>query len=316
MGSTEYTGLVRNCFNHDKLSVSLIFVSVAVFIVMTTFNALAGSGSAPQIFNSTVGNLSDKYDTMITPAGFTFSIWGVIYLWLAVALLVIILSIFLNNSMGKLYLNPPFVTPLVSAITIINFILNLTWIFVWDREYLSVACAVLFFQQLTGNMVIGLMGRHFIVYEEQYKKGGDMFAWGIVYRIIMNGWQTYTAWCEIAFLLNLTSALVYDQNTDMRVTCLTALSLLVLIYGSWFFLENFLLDQYARWLLTPYMVVIWAVNGIRAKIEERPDLDKPPKEIEDFVLAILILASIALVAKLAIVAYRTFRERPGYSTAR
>ena len=33
----------------------------------------------------------------------------------------------------------------------------------------------------------------------------------------MNGWQTYTAWCEIAFLLNLTSALVYDQNTDMRV---------------------------------------------------------------------------------------------------
>ena len=31
-----------------------------------------------------VGELSDKYPLWITPAGFTFAIWGVIYLWLAV----------------------------------------------------------------------------------------------------------------------------------------------------------------------------------------------------------------------------------------
>ena len=35
---------------------------------------------------STVGNLSDKYDLSITPAGFTFTIWSIIYIWLAAAI--------------------------------------------------------------------------------------------------------------------------------------------------------------------------------------------------------------------------------------
>ena len=35
------------------------------------------------VFTSTTGDLSDKYQLSFTPAGFTFSIWGVIYLWLA-----------------------------------------------------------------------------------------------------------------------------------------------------------------------------------------------------------------------------------------
>ena len=43
------------------------------------------SGSS-DIFVSTVGNLSDKYDLSFTPAGFTFSIWSIIYIWLAVAI--------------------------------------------------------------------------------------------------------------------------------------------------------------------------------------------------------------------------------------
>ena len=35
------------------------------------------------VFLSSTGNLSDKYQMSFTPAGFTFSIWGIIYFWLA-----------------------------------------------------------------------------------------------------------------------------------------------------------------------------------------------------------------------------------------
>ena len=38
------------------------------------------------VFLSSTGNLSDKYQMSFTPAGFTFSIWGIIYFWLAASM--------------------------------------------------------------------------------------------------------------------------------------------------------------------------------------------------------------------------------------
>jgi len=290
---------------HDKTSILLLALSGVMFIIMAVFNALAGSGAAvPEIFLSTVGNMSDKYDTMITPAGFTFSIWSIIYLWLALSLVLLVVTLFLNNSMGMVYLNPPFATPLVSGITIINFILNLTWIFVWDREHLVVACVVLVSICATGMTIIGLMARNIQKHEEVYKRGGSMFAWGVVYRVIMNGWGIYTTWCVIASLINLTTALVYRGDTDMKATCLAALSLLIIFHVTWFILENFVFDKYVRWLLTPYMVVIWASNGVRVNIQERESTTPP--EIKDFVLSILAIANLTLAVRLVSVFAKTF----------
>jgi len=303
-GSSELMGLGKQ--THDKASMILLVLSGVMFIIMAAFNGIAGSGAAiPEIFLSTVGNMSDKYDTLITPAGFTFSIWSIIYLWLAISLLLLVVTLFLNNNMGKLYLSPPFATPLLSGITILNFILNLTWIFVWDREFLVFACVVLVSIWITGMIIIGLMARNIQKHEEVYRRGGDMFAWGVVYRVIMNGWGIYTTWCVIASLINLTTALVYRGDTDMKATCLAALSLLVIFHVTWFVFENFVFDKYVRWLLTPYMVVIWASNGVRANINERTTT---PQEIKDFVLAILAIANLTLAVRLASVFARTMSE--------
>jgi len=307
---TEASGLVTGKMKHNVASLSLILISVLMFMTVAAFNALAGSGSAPDIFESTVGNNSDKFDLYITPAGLTFSIWGVIYFWLAASLLILVISIFLTNSGGRVYLSPPFATPLVSGITILNFSMNVAWIFIWDRQYVTLASVLLFLQVLTEVLVIGLMARSLVQYEEVYKRGGPMFVWGILYRIILNGWGMYTAWCVVASLINLSHALVYDGETDMKATCLAALSLLVVVHVTWFCLENFVLDRYFRWFLTPYLVIIWASNGIRVKIDERLAEDQEvPDEIKQYVLAILIIASITLAVRLIIVTYRTFRDR-------
>jgi len=34
------------------------------------------------------------------------------------------------------YLNPPFATPLLMSVMSANFLLNLAWIFLWDRYYM------------------------------------------------------------------------------------------------------------------------------------------------------------------------------------
>ena len=39
------------------------------------------------IFKSTVGEVSNKYFLDITPAGWAFTIWGVIYIWIGISLI-------------------------------------------------------------------------------------------------------------------------------------------------------------------------------------------------------------------------------------
>ena len=86
---------------HSPLNVGLIVSTVLTFTLMAVFNALAGSGAGVgSVFLSTVGDISDKYQLFITPAGFTFSIWSVIYLWIALMLLFFIISIFIKTDFG------------------------------------------------------------------------------------------------------------------------------------------------------------------------------------------------------------------------
>ena len=55
---------------HKIVNIVCIVCSVATFILTTAFNALAGSGAGvPAVFYSTVGDISDKYQLFITPAG-------------------------------------------------------------------------------------------------------------------------------------------------------------------------------------------------------------------------------------------------------
>ena len=65
------------------------------------FLSFSSGAGVPGIFYSTVGNISDKYQLYITPAGFTFSIWGLIFFWLAASMLFLIATIFLKTSDGK-----------------------------------------------------------------------------------------------------------------------------------------------------------------------------------------------------------------------
>ena len=55
------------------------FITVITFIIMILMNALA---NIIPINGITTGQVSDYYENLFTPAGYTFSIWGVIYLLL------------------------------------------------------------------------------------------------------------------------------------------------------------------------------------------------------------------------------------------
>jgi len=296
---------------HNFINLGLILSCVGTFILTAAFNGLAGSGAGvPDVFYSTVGDISDKYQLFITPAGVTFAIWSLIYLWLAVSLLVLVITLFIKTNDGRLYLNPAIASPAVTATLSVNFILNLAWIFIWDRSYVNanltiLASITLFLIAITNILVMAFMAKNIGDNVEDFKRGAPLFWWGIAYRVILNGLGIYTTWTVIASLINMTTALVYAGEVDQREACLAALSLLVIFHCTWFVIENFVVDFYARYILTPYLVVIWASNGIRIKKMDDPLV---PQDIKNYVLAILIIAILTFVARLALVIYRVIKK--------
>ena len=90
--------------SHSPLNIGLILLTVLTFVITATFNALAGSGAVVgegKIFSATVGDISDIYQLYITPAGFTFSIWSIIYLWIAFSLFIFVVTIFIKTDFGR-----------------------------------------------------------------------------------------------------------------------------------------------------------------------------------------------------------------------
>lgn len=59
-------------------------INLVSYLTMITFNALA---NALPLNGMTTGEVSDRFPNLFTPAGFTFAIWGVIYVMLLVYVL-------------------------------------------------------------------------------------------------------------------------------------------------------------------------------------------------------------------------------------
>ncbi len=85
---------------HDTVNSGLIFTTLVLFILTNIVNFLAGSGKGG-VFKNTVGKISNKYELFITPAGFTFAIWGLIYLCLTISIIILVASVFVSTEFGR-----------------------------------------------------------------------------------------------------------------------------------------------------------------------------------------------------------------------
>lgn len=117
----------------------LPLLNIICYIIMIVINAL---GSTGKLGGKPVAEVSDKYYTILTPAGWTFSVWGLLYTLQAIWLVTQIPSMFLAwdntlsyGSIGILY--------------IIQSLLNTAWIILWTRDT-AVTTAV-------ANLLIGLI---------------------------------------------------------------------------------------------------------------------------------------------------------------
>jgi len=205
-----------------------ILVPVATIGVIFV-NYLAGTG---RINNVTPEVISDKYPTFITPAGYAFAIWSLIYLGM------IAFSIYqLLPSQAD---NPRFRA--IRTVYILNCVANCAWIYLWHYEQIIAALGVIFLLLAT------------LVYINLKLQNTETAAEAWLSKI---PFSIYFGWVTVASILNATIALVYlgVTTTDFTAQILGAsLIIIAVILG---ILMRFKLN------LTAYPVAVaWALTAI------------------------------------------------------
>ncbi len=201
------------------------------YIAMVTVNALA---NILPIAGMNTGAISDSYPNLFAPAGFTFSIWGVIYLLLALHTL----YQFTHSQEGKLHR--------IGLLFSLSSIANALWIFCW--HYRQIALSVLLMLCILALLIrINLL--------IQTMKGDRMFEWSV--RI---PFSVYMGWITVATIANITTLLVSARFTGFGIPE-TVWTTLVLAVGVAIGLAWAFRTRDKAYVLT----LMWAYCGILIK---------------------------------------------------
>jgi benzodiazapine receptor len=100
-------------------------INIVAFILTVVVNGLAGSTTL--LGGVTSADVSDMYPTLVTPAGFTFSIWGVIYTLL---LLFVVYQALPKNR------DKPFLSQ-VGVLFGLSSVCNVCWLFLWHYDLIT-----------------------------------------------------------------------------------------------------------------------------------------------------------------------------------
>lgn len=296
----------------DIAVISLAPLSAVALLLVFIFNGLSTSNGAPDLFNSSVGDISDKYSTDVTPAGYTFSIWGIIYFWQTAWTLYALSAIFRKNSKGRVILNPVVLTIPFYVLWIITCILNIVWLFTFDRESLLASFFVLFLFTLAGYALTALQAIATANNEDEIRKGSkvDLI---LIYVLVQNGVDMIFSWTTVATLLNLAIALTYstDAPASMEQANASTLSLCILmvIVIGWSIAENTVFFRFFRFVYAWYGVLIWASVGILVKNYS------PESRNSKLTIAVMVIAIVCLVVKIAVYIYKTKHEPKAETSA-
>ena len=218
--------------NVDKVK----YISLILYSLMVYTNYLA---NALPIGGVTTGEVSDLLDNLFTPTGFTFSIWGIIYL----SLFIFLISLFRISEDLKLFVGK------VLVLFNLNCLLNISWIFAW--HYMIFHLSLVIMLGLLYNLI--LISRVIKEYHKELKSS-------YLYNITSFSFNIYFGWITVATVANFTGLLIsldwggfgisHDVWTGLIIFIAT-------IIASITFVKN-----KAIWYLLP---IIWAFYGIYFK---------------------------------------------------
>jgi len=218
-----------------KASGVLVFGNIAALIITLIVNALAGIGVLNGI---STGAISDKYATLISPAGYVFTIWSVIYF------LLFVFAVYqaLPSQKNKMFQKQ------IGVLFLLSCVFNISWIFLWQYEYIALSVPLIF-ALLASLIAIYLrlnIGRSKAPTSERLG--------------VHLPFSVYLGWITIASIADVAAALV-SVNWDGFGISKETWALLVIIVA----LVITLIVTFTRRDIAYDLVIIWALAGIAVK---------------------------------------------------
>lgn len=201
-----------------------------ILVIMATIGTIAVNwiASTGRIGGVTPKEISDKYFTSITPSGYAFAIWSLIYVGL------IAFSIYQAlPSKGERFRN-------LRSIYILSCVANCAWIYLWQFDQILACLAVIFVLLLT-LVFINLSVRNSKSIAETW--------------IVATPFALYFGWVTVATILNATIALKYlkfEPSETITTVLACALIIIAAVFGIIFrqILSNSAYPLAVAWALT------------------------------------------------------------------
>jgi benzodiazapine receptor len=200
-------------------------IQLGLFILMIATNFFAATG---QLGTASTGDISDRFPLLITPPGYVFSIWSIIYTGL---LLFVITSL---TKQGRSIHKKVF--PWVLA----NFSCNMLWLVSWHFEYYYISLVVML-------MILGTL-------IQIYRKG-NIFSRSANWKEQISfdvPFSLYTGWISIATLVNFTHTVNLLTPIGQNVIWTSMILLIagaVCLFAIWY-LHNPIIPLVYFWALT------------------------------------------------------------------
>ena len=199
---------------------------------MLYLNYLGGAG---KINGLSTGEVSALYPTLFTPAGLTFSIWGVIYLFN--------LAFLIHQVYKAFYLEENFDPRLNQGFFFIC-ITNSVWIVAWHRLAIGYALFLIIL------LLVFLIATYWQSTRPRYKS--EYFTEYVNFSIYL-GWLSVATIANSAIYLTTVGVSAYGQSAGILTLVMIAIAIALAIF--------FILGQSNYWYA---LVILWASYGIYA----------------------------------------------------
>jgi len=264
----------------EPLNRRWLYIALAAFVAMLVVNAIAGSTN--WMGGVTTAEVSDSFPNLFAPAGYTFAIWGVIYL----ALTVFVARLFGVVRTDKKPLATKQLNEVVKLFAVSS-LLNAAWLFAWQYKvmWLSVILMVL--------LLVVLLKIFHMLHTQTMGPKERLFV-GVPFSI-------YAGWISVATIANVTTWLASIQWNGWGLSDGTWM-VAVLLVGAVIGLVTAL--RFKDWV---YLVVfVWAYAGILVKHLSPAGFDgKYPSTI----VALTILLAVFVSVGISIASSRMVRSR-------
>jgi hypothetical protein len=218
---------------------TLSILNLIGFLGIIVVNGLA---NALPLNNKTTGELSDQYPNLFVPAGLTFSIWGVIYILLAIFVIYGLIISVKNNTQKTAFIEN------IGILFFISSLANIGWIFAWHYEILPLSLVLMLV--ILGSLITVYLRLHI---GKSDSSSSEKY-------LVHLPFSVYLGWITIATIANVTAVLV-DINWNTFGLGEQFWAVAVIIVG----IAIALSVLFTRKDIFYCLVVDWALLGILLK---------------------------------------------------